>query len=452
MTNKLNSKVSPRDDLMRRRQRVLGPAYRLLYENPVHFVRARGVHLYDPEGVDYLDAYNNVPCIGHSHPAVAAAVSAQLGLINTNTRYLQDGVVEYAEQLLETFPRELGNVMFTCSGSEANDLALRVARFTTGNTGVIITNNAYHGTTQEVAGISPSLGPGVETPPHVRLIPAPDAFATGMNAAELSEWMVARVESAVEDLEASGHGVSALVLDTIFSSDGILPEPVTWIAQAADVVREAGGLFIADEVQAGFGRLGTGMWGFERHRVVPDIVTMGKSMGNGYPVAAAVFQPQLLTAFGPTVRYFNTFGGSSGAVAAASAVLRTIRDEDLITHAERVGEEIRKGMLDLAASDPRVGCVRGSGLALGIAMVCARGGNPPVEGMGLVTGRASGANIPVSDPALASRIVNGMREKRVLISSCGDGSVLKVRPPLAFGEADVSRLLETFEQVLHDTR
>lgn len=317
--------VSSDADLIRRRQRVLGPAYRLLYEEPVRFVRGSGVRLYDPDGVEYLDAYNNVPCIGHSNPAVAAAVARQLELINTNTRYLQDGVVDYAEQLLATFPEELGNIMFTCTGSEANDLALRVARFTTGNTGIIITENAYHGTTQEVAGISPSLGAGVPTPAHVRRIPAPDAFATGMSDSELAEWMVAHVKAAADDLVASGFGVSALVLDSLFSSDGILPDPVTWIARAAEVVRQAGGLFVADEVQAGFGRLGAGMWGFARHGVIPDAVTMGKSMGNGYPVAAAVFRPQLLEEFGPTVRYFNTFGGSSAAVAAAHAVLTTIQ-------------------------------------------------------------------------------------------------------------------------------
>lgn len=425
-------------DLIARRQRTLGPAYRLLYEHPVHFVRANGVHLYDPSGEDYLDAYNNVPCIGQSNPAVTEAVSAQLALINTNTRYLQDGVVDYAERLVASMPEELGNVMFTCTGSEANDLAMRVARYNTGNTGVIITQNAYHGTSALISGMSPSLGPDVPLHPYVRVIPAPDEFLTGLSGEELSDAMVARVQEQVDDLVASGHGVAALLIDSIFSSDGIFPQPTTWIARAAEVVRKAGGLYIADEVQSGFGRLGTGLWGFARHNVIPDIVTMGKSMGNGYPVAAAVFQPRLLAEFGPKVRYFNTFGGSSAAVAAASAVLTTIEEQGLVAHAQEIGGEMRAAIEGLAASDPRIGCVRGEGLALGVAFVM------PSAGDG-----ATGT--PVTDPALAARVVNGMRERRVLISCCGiDSSILKIRPPLVFDHEDVTRLVETLSGVLDE--
>lgn len=268
-------------DLVSRRRRVMGPAYRLLYEHPVHFVRGNGVHLYDPAGEEYLDAYNNVPCVGHAHPAVSSAVAAQVELLNTNTRYLQEGVVDYAERLLGTLPDEVGNVMFTCTGSEANDLALRVARFVTGNTGLVVTENAYHGVTQAVAAMSPSLGEGVDLAPHVRLVPAPDLWASGLTAPEFADAMVRHVEEAVEDLRRHGHGVCALVLDSVFSSDGILPDPTGWIARAAEVVRRAGGLYVADEVQSGFGRLGTGMWGFPRHGVVPDIVTMGTPWATG---------------------------------------------------------------------------------------------------------------------------------------------------------------------------
>lgn len=422
------------EELMARRAASLGPAYRLLYNDPVHFVRGSGVHLYDSAGEEYLDAYNNVPCIGHSHPAVANAVSAQLRLINTNTRYLQDGVVDYAEELLATFPPELGNVMFTCTGSEANDLAVRVANFVTGNSGLIITENAYHGTTAVMAGVSPSLGPGVPRPANVRLIPAPDRYMLAVSDDELREYMLAHVRAAVDDLVASGYGVSALILDTLFSSDGILPNPVSWIAPAAEIVRGEGGLFIADEVQAGFGRLGAGMWGFTRHGVSADIVTMGKSMGNGYPVAAAVFRPELLEEFGPTVRYFNTFGGSSAAISAAAAVLHTIKNEDLVAHSKVLGYQIRTEVQSLASSDPRIGCVRGQGLALGVAFVSQEGTRVP-------------------DPALASRVVNAMREKHVLISASGaDGNVLKIRPPLVFGREDGARLVEVLAEVLDATR
>lgn len=416
------------DDLIARRAHVLGPAYRLLYSHPVHFVRAEGVHLYDPDGVEYLDAYNNVPCIGHSHPAVTEAVTRQIGLINTNTRYLQDGVVDYAETLVSTLPDELGNVMFTCTGSEANDLALRVARYVTGHTGVIITENAYHGTTQAISEISPSLGPGVPTPNYVYTIPAPDAYEMGADADEVARRMAHHVATGIATLRERGYGVAALVLDTAFSSDGILPSPTTWIAPACEAVRNAGGLFIADEVQAGFARLGEGLWGFARHQVVPDIVTMGKSMGNGYPVAAAVFRPELLEEFGPAVRYFNTFGGSSVAVAAASAVLHTILSEGLISHAARVGNYLHAGLEEIAADDERIALVRGGGLIQGV-----------------VFAKETEAR------HTAGKVVDALREKHILISASGKrATVLKVRPPLVFSEQNADQFLDAFAAVLTD--
>lgn len=426
----VGERVTADEELVERRRTVMGPSYRLLYDPPVHFVRGTGVHLYDPAGEEYLDAYNNVPCVGHAHPAVSGAVAAQAGLINTNTRYLQAGVVDYAERLVGTLPDELGNVMFTCTGSEANDLTLRVARFVTGNAGVIVTENAYHGVTQAVAAMSPSLGEGVDLAPHVRVIPAPDLWASGMEPLDFADLMVRRVEGAVADLRRHGHGVSALVLDSVFSSDGILPGPTGWIARAAQVVRDAGGLYVADEVQSGFGRLGTGMWGFPRHRVVPDIVTMGKSMGNGFPIAAAVFRPELLEEFGPRVRYFNTFGGNSVSVAAASAVLDVIEGEGLVGASARVGGVLTEGLGGLAVSDPRIGCVRGIGLVQGVVLVSDEDGRTP-------------------DPDLARRVVNGLRQRHVLIGSCGkDGNVLKIRPPLVFGVQDAARLVEALADVL----
>ncbi|MCD7101304.1 aspartate aminotransferase family protein [Pseudoclavibacter sp. 13-3] len=395
---------------------------------------ASGVHLYDPDGNEYLDVYNNVPCVGHAHPHVVEAVHAQMQRVNTNTRYLQPGLVDYAERLLATFPDELGHVMFTCSGSEANDLAMRVAHWHTGGTGVIVTANAYHGVTETVATFSPSLGQHVPLGPHVRLIPAPDPLRLGVSGAEFNAVMRASVQAAVDDLQRHGIAVAALITDCAFSSDGVHPDPTGWLAEAATVVREAGGLYIADEVQPGFGRLGDGWWGFMRHGVIPDIVTMGKPMGNGVPIAAAVFQPELLDSFGARIRYFNTFGGNSVSIAAAQAVFDVIEDEHLIANAQAVGRQIMAGLLSVTANDAAVAEVRGSGLFIGVDLVCDRERWTP-------------------DAALASEIVNRLRERRVLISASGvDGNILKIRPPMAFRAGDADRLLSEFDAVCTQLR
>ncbi|HTR90990.1 MAG TPA: aminotransferase class III-fold pyridoxal phosphate-dependent enzyme, partial [Trebonia sp.] len=262
-------------NLVGRRSAALGGAYRLFYSEPVEFVRGEGVYLYDPAGNAYLDAYNNVPCVGHSHPRVAEAVSRQLATLNTHTRYLTEGVVSYAERLLATHTMGAAYAMFTCTGSEANDLALRIARHYTGGTGVIVTENAYHGVTAALAELSPSLGPNVPLSEHVRTVPAPSG---GVN-------FTAAVAYAISDLERHGVRLAAFLADSVFSSDGVLPEPAGFLAPAADVVHAAGGLYLADEVQSGFARTGSHMWGYQRHGLVPDIVTMGKPMGNGLPIA-----------------------------------------------------------------------------------------------------------------------------------------------------------------------
>lgn len=421
---------APSAELLARRRRVLGPAYRLFYDEPVHAVRARGVHLWDADGVQYLDAYNNVPSVGHGEPRVIRAVQRQLERLNTNTRYLQDGIVDYAEDLLSTFPDELGHVMFTCSGSEANDLALRVARHVTGHTGVVVTANAYHGVTGDLAAMSPSLGPGVHLGPQVRVVPGPDQWRSGLDDASFAAAMTAHVAAAVDDLERHGHGVAALVADGVFASDGIFPHPTGWLAAAAATVRGAGGLYVADEVQPGFGRLGEGMWGFARHGVVPDVVTLGKPMGNGMPIAAAVFRPELLEDFGHRVRYFNTYGGSSACVAAAQAVLDVVRDDDLVAHAHAVGARLLAGVRELTAGLDQVGQVRGAGLYLGVDLVTDRRSRQP-------------------DPGLAAEVVTAMRARHVLTSASGAGAnVLKIRPPLVFTDLDSERLLAVLTEAL----
>jgi 4-aminobutyrate aminotransferase-like enzyme len=317
--------------------------------------------------------------------------------------------------------------MFTCTGSEANDLALRIAKSVTGNAGVIVTANAYHGVTTETAAISPSLG-GLETvAPWVEVIAAPDSYR---GAGSMGE----EVRAAIERLEARGIRPAALVVDTIFASDGVLPE-APGFTDAVAAVRAAGGLFIADEVQPGFGRLGTGLWGFERHGVAggamtPDLVTIGKPMGNGHPIAAVMARPELVEAFGRGMRYFNTFGGNPVAIAAAHATLDVIRDEELVANARSVGDYLRSGIEKLAERFEAIGEVRGSGLFIGVELVTDRDTRSP-------------------DEPLALAVVNGLRDRRVLISASGPhNNVLKVRPPLPFSAPDADRFLTELDAVL----
>ncbi len=411
--------------LIAARDRVLGPSYRLFYDRPVHLVRGEGTRLYDADGACYLDAYNNVASVGHCHPHVVAAASRQLATLNTHTRYLHGGIVDYTERLLRTLPDEIDRVMYACTGSEVNDLALRVAEMHTGATGVIITSDAYHGNTAAVTAISPSIGGATSIGPHVRTVAPPDSYR--IPASELASRFRADVAAAAEDLRATGFGVSALIVDTIFSSDGIYPDPSV-LVPAADVVRAAGGVLIADEVQPGFARTGDAMWGFLRHGVVPDIVTMGKPMGNGLPIAAMAARAGVLDDFARGVAYFNTFGGNPVTVAAAAAVLDVIEDEKLMANAAAVGGELRAELAGIADRHPRLGDVRGAGLYVGVEIVTDTG---------------------APDRAGARTLVNAMRERRVLLSVCGrDGNVLKIRPPLVFSPSDVDWFCTEFDAVL----
>jgi len=408
-----------------RRMRLLGPSYRLFYRTPVEFCRGEGVILYDPDGNDYLDAYNNVVSVGHCHPKVVEAVHAQMKTLCTHTRYVQEGILRYAEDILPTFGGPIEHIMFTCTGSEANDLAMRIARHKTGRQGIIITSEAYHGNSWLTAGFSPSLGSRSPLGTWVRRVPAPDSYR--LNPDTMGQWMAEQVRDRIDELERHGEELAAFIADSLFSSDGIYADPKTLLAPVADVVRRAGGLFIADEVQSGFGRSGDRLWGYQRHGVEPDIVTMGKPMGNGYPVAAVALSADVVREFGNDLRYFNTFGGNSVAIAAAQATLDVIRDEKLMENAERVGRFIQNGLRDIATRHPGIGDVRGAGLYIGVEMVTDRGTREP-------------------DAKAALSIVNGLRDRRVMISATGyHSNVLKIRPPLAFGEAHAERLLTELE-------
>jgi 4-aminobutyrate aminotransferase-like enzyme len=410
-----------------RRLDVLGPAYKLFYRHPVRFVRAEGVYLYDAEGHAYLDAYNNVPSVGHCHPRVVEAIARQAAMLNVHTRYGTDLLVEYAERLVATFPPEIGSVMFTCTGSEAADLALRVARFATRAPGVIVTSNAYHGVTTATAEISPSLGPEVPLGPQVRTVAPPDPRQD--SAEEAGQALAARVTRAAADMKRHGIGLAAFIADSLFSSDGIIPGPAGFLRPVIDAVHAAGGIYIADEVQPGFARTGDSMWGFQRHGITPDLVVMGKPMGNGMPIAGLAARPGLLADFGRKIRYFNTFGGSSVSVAAASAVLDVIEDEKLADNARAVGAALREAIARAAAGHPGVTDIRGAGLYAGVEFTDPGTGQP--------------------DGQAALNVVNELRERRVLISATGPhGNVLKIRPPLPFSYRHADQLADALRESL----
>ena len=385
--------------LVDRRERALGTAYRLFYREPIQFVRGNGTRLWDADGREYLDAYNNVPSVGHAHPRVVAAIAEQAATLNTHTRYLSAGLIDYAEDLLGALPAEIANVMFTCTGSEANDLALRIAKNATGGTGVIVTANAYHGVTTEVAAISPSLG-GLES---------------------LADWvrvvdplnLAASTREALAEFAEAGITPAAFVIDTVLASDGVFAE--VELGEAVAAVRDTGGLFIADEVQPGFGRLGTGMWGFDRYGLVPDLVTVGKPMANGHPVAAVLARPELIEEFGKRVRYFNTFGGNTVSIAAAQATLDVLREERLIDNARDIGAYLK-------AELARFGTVRGEGLFIGVEL---------------------------ENEETALRVVNELRDRGVLLAASGPlNNVLKVRPPLPFSREDADLLLTELDAIV----
>lgn len=407
------------------RRRVLGPAYRLFYDEPFAPVRGKDVWLYDQAGRQYLDAYNNVPVVGHCHPHVVDAIAKQAAVLNTHTRYLHDSVLTYAERLLTHFPAALDTVMFTCSGSEANDLALRICRAATGGAGFIVTEFAYHGVTSALADMSPSLQAIVGI--NVRTIPSPGAVQ-GMAPEAAAKEFAQGVARAIEDLREAGIKPAALIVDTVFASDGIYTDPLGLLAAAAQVIRAHGGLFIADEVQGGFGRSGGHWWAFQREAVVPDIVTLGKPMGNGHPLAGVILGADLARAFAARGRYFNTFGGNPVSAAAGMAVLDVIENQTLLEQVDAVGRYLGTRLAKLADKHKAIAAVRGSGLYRGVEL-----------------GREGAA--PAAE--LAARVVNALRQDGILLSACGPrANTLKIRPPLTFTADHVELLVSGLDRAI----
>ncbi len=419
------------DELVQARLNTLGPTSVLFYKEPLEMVRGRGVWLFDNEDNQYLDAYNNVAVLGHSHPAVTDAVSTQLTKINTHSRYLDSKSHQYASKLLATLPMNDARLVMTCTGSEANDLAIRLAQMKTGQMGIIVSEAAYHGNTYLVNQVSPSSS---KTLPDWVATFSLDALRNEhISTDEAINNINEQIKLAITELQQKGFGCAALLADSIFSSDGVFAFPVGFLTQAVETVRAAGGVFIADEVQPGFGRTGEQFWGFMRHStaekaLIPDIVTFGKPMANGYPVAGLVTDNAALQAFSNEDGYFNTFAGSHVAIAAANAVFDTVKTEQLQANALRVGQYFKKALIELQQRFSMIRNVRGVGLFLAVDIQNKQG---------------------QSDASLTSTVINLMRQNKVLIGAAAkEGSTLKIRPPLCFEQQHVEHFISIFTDVL----
>ncbi|MBB4864833.1 4-aminobutyrate aminotransferase-like enzyme [Pseudomonas nitritireducens] len=416
--------------LLQRRHRVMGDASPLFYDEPLELVKGEGVWLIDAAGKRYLDCYNNVPCVGHCHPQVVAAMAEQAATLNIHTRYLNERVVRYAESLTATFAEPLDSLMFTCTGSEANELALRMARFATGNQGVIVSDYNYHGNTTSLAAVTTALPSSEPFSAHARAVPIPCLYQADGTPEQVAERYVAKVAAAIAELQAAGVGLAAMLIDTLFANEGIPRLPAGYLERVAKLVREAGGLLITDEVQSGFARTGDHMWGHQSHPLVPDIVTLGKPMGNGFPLAGVVTSRERVETFGRSNMYFNTFGGSPVAAAVGQAVLDVITEQDLQGNARRQGAKLSAELQRLAERHSIIGDVRGQGLFFAVELVRDRTSREPA---GLE----------------ARRIVNAMRQRGVLISKIGGAdNILKIRPPLVFEAEHGELFIDTLDQVL----
>jgi 4-aminobutyrate aminotransferase-like enzyme len=416
--------------MLERRNRLLGSAYRLFYEEPVHIVRGAGVWLYDSDGNQYLDMYNNVPHVGHCHPHVVEALTKQIATLNTHTRYLHENILDYAERLTGKFPDDLDTAMFSCTGSEANELALRIARACTGGTGVIVTDFAYHGNTKAIFEISTEDIPADEVPDFVVTVPTPDVYRGEHRGEDAGERFAEYARGALRLLDERGFKPAAFIVDTIISSGGVVATPPGYLKKVAEIVREAGALFVADEVQPGFGRTGHHFWGYEVDDFVPDIVTMGKPMGNGHPLAATVTRRELVDRFSDRAHYFNTFGGNPVSCAAGLAVLDVIEEENLQQNALDVGLYTNERLAELAERHEAIGDIRGDGLFKAVELVIDRETREPATG-------------------LAGRVVEGLRKRRVLAGRIGkDNNVLKLRPPMVFSRENADFFIDIVDDVL----
>ncbi len=420
-----------KDDIIAYRKKHLGKTLSLSYKSPLKIVRGQGAYLYDEAGNGYLDMVNNVCHVGHCHPTVVAAGQAQMARLNTNTRYLHDNLVDYADQLLATMPEELSVCMFVNSGSEANELAFRLARCFTGSKELLVVDGAYHGNTNACIEASPYKfdGPGGEgAAPHVHKVALPDPYRGEFPgySRETGAAYAASVAAALADLAAAGKSPGAFICESLQGVAGQIIMPDGYLENVYPLVRKAGGVCIADEVQVGFGRVGTHMWAFETQNVVPDIVTLGKPIGNGHPLAAVVTTQKIADAFVTGMEYFNTFGGNPVSCAIGMAVLKAIREDKLQENALETGEYFRSQLRELQREYPLIGDVRGLGLFIGVELVDDRDSKKPAT-------------------ETAARVIEYFKQHKILLSTEGPfHNVLKIKPPLAFNRDDADTFITVF--------
>jgi 4-aminobutyrate aminotransferase-like enzyme/Ser/Thr protein kinase RdoA (MazF antagonist) len=422
-----DAKQPSKNELLDRRKRVLGPALSpLSYREPLYLVRGRGSKMFDERGIAYIDAYNNVPVVGHSHPHVAAAIAEQSRALNTNTRYLHESVIELAERLVATMPAGLDTVMFVNSGSEANDIAWRLAVAYTGGAGGIVTSRAYHGVTTATIALSPEEWVEGESPAHIERIPPPED-----GGQQLGREYADHVSDAIAKLNERGFPPAACYVDPIFTSDGIFTPPPSLLNELHRRLEDGGCLLVADEVQCGFGRIGSHLWSFRASGITPDFVTLGKPMGNGHPVAAVITRREIADRFAEKTDMFSTFGGNPVACRAALAVLNVIEREGLMARTIDVGDRLRSGLSGLMNHHESIADVRGAGLMIGVELV------------------NIGPRTPA--PELTDEVINRMKDRGVLVGITGPhANVIKIRPPLVLAPDEADAIVAALDESLSE--
>jgi len=420
------------NEILDLRSKHLGPSLSIAYDEPLHIVRGAGQYIFDAKGNRYLDCVNNIQHVGHCHPKVVEAAQSQYETLNTNTRYLDETIVKYAKELTATLPDGLDVCFFTNSGSEANDLALRMARECSKSKETILLDGAYHGNLSSLIEISPYKhnGPGGNgAPDHVHVIPMPDSFRGKYRGEDCGDRYIDEVITAVNNIQDNDKKVSAFIAEALMGCGGQLILPEGFLQKAFELVKKAGGLCIADEVQIGFGRMGSHFWGFESESVVPDIVTMGKSMGNGHPLSAVVTTKMIADKFNNGMEYFNSFGGNPVSCAVGQAVLNVIKEEGLQEHALKVGDYLLEQLQQLKQHHDIIGDVRGRGLFIGIEL-------------------NRDEDLTPADTE-AHNIINRMKEKGVLLSTDGpDHNVIKIKPPIVFNIENAEELVKKLDETM----
>ncbi len=418
--------------LIDRRDRAFGVGAPLFYDRPLQVVRGEGVYLFDAEGRRYVDLYNNVPCVGHCHPKVVDAIARQAATLNVHSRYIHDGAIALAERIAALHGPQIESVLFGCSGTEAIEVALRMARFATGRSGIVCSNATYHGNSELVSGLTHVSSTSQESE-TVHAFPFPETYRPireGLSEAELCDAYLERLEDAIRRFEASGTGFAALIVCSIFANEGLPDIPAGFMEKACKIAHAAGGLVIADEVQSGYGRTGR-WWGYESEGFVPDIVVTGKPMANGVPLSATAASHDLMNTFRAQTRYFNTFASSPLQAAAGTAVIDVIEEEGLLDSVSRVGAAFKQGLVARKGASPVIGDVRGRGLFLGVEIV------------------KPGTREP--DTQRAVSICNALKDRGYLTSHAGAlRNVVKIRPPLAFKEEHAEGFLGAWDEVIAD--